>query len=144
MAICIYIGKKSCELECSRIIHKCIKFYSILSCRTEFVQPSKLKEIEFHWNCFICYYGLLQWLSSKEFTCNAGGVGDAGSIPGLGRFPEEGHGNPLQYSSLEIPLDRGAWWATVHKVTKSWTRLKRLSTHTGTFVYIFSLQIEPF
>ena len=40
-----------------------------------------------------------------------------------------GHGNPLQYSCLETPLDRGAWWATVHKVSKSWTRLERLSTH---------------
>ena len=75
----------------------------------------------------------------KNLLTNAGDIKDSGSIPGLGRFPEEGHGNPLQYSSLENPLDRGAWWATVHKVTKSWTRLKRLSMHTGTFVYIFSL-----
>ena len=127
MAICIYVGKRSCELECSTIIHKHIKFCSTLSCRTEFVQPSKLKEIEFHWTCFICYYGLLQWLSSKESACNAGGVGDTGLIPGLGRFPEEGHGNPLQYSSLENPLDRGAWWATVHRIAESWTWLKQLS-----------------
>ena len=42
----------------------------------------------------------------------------------------EGKGNPLQYSCLENPMDRGAWWATVHRVAKSWTRLKRLSTHT--------------
>ena len=54
----------------------------------------------------------------KESACNAG---DPGSIPGLGRSPGEGNGNPLQYSCLENPMDRGAWWATVHGVTKSQT-----------------------
>ena len=49
---------------------------------------------------------------------------DQGSIPGLERCPGEGHSNPLQYSCLENPVDRGAWWATVHRVAKSWTRLK--------------------
>ena len=44
-------------------------------------------------------------------------------IPGSGRSPREGNGNPLQYSCLENSLDRGAWWATVHRVAKSWTRL---------------------
>ena len=65
---------------------------------------------------------------SKESTCNAGDLGDAGLIPGLGRSPRRGHGNPLQYSCLENPLDRGAWWATVPRVTQSQTQLKRLST----------------
>ena len=46
---------------------------------------------------------------------------DTGSIPGPGRSPGEGNGNPLQYSCLENPMDRGAWWDTVHGVTKSWT-----------------------
>ena len=54
----------------------------------------------------------------KESTCN---VTDLGSVPGLGRSPGEGNGNPLQYSCLENPMDRGAWWATVHRVTWSWT-----------------------
>ena len=45
-------------------------------------------------------------------------TGDAGLIPGLGRFPGEGNGKPLQYSCLENPMDRGAWWAVVHGVTK--------------------------
>ena len=48
-------------------------------------------------------------------------AGDLGSIPGLGRYPEEGNGCPLQYSGLENSIDRGAWWATVLRVTKSWT-----------------------
>ena len=54
----------------------------------------------------------------KASACNAG---DLGSIPGLGRSPGEGNGNPLQYSCLENPVDREAWWATVHGVAKSWT-----------------------
>ena len=53
-----------------------------------------------------------------------GAAGDAGSIPGSGRFLGGGHGNPLQYSCLENPMDRGAWWATFHGVTKSQTQLK--------------------
>jgi len=56
----------------------------------------------------------------KESACNAG---DPGLIPGLGRSPGEGDGNPLQYSCLGNPLDRGTWGATVHGVTKSWTQL---------------------
>ena len=54
----------------------------------------------------------------KESTCNAG---DLGLIPELERSPGEGNGNPLQYSCLENPMDRGAWWAAVHGVTKSQT-----------------------
>ena len=56
----------------------------------------------------------------KASPCNAG---DWGSIPGLGRSPGEGNGNPLQYSCLENPMDRGAWWATVHGVAKNQTWL---------------------
>ena len=56
----------------------------------------------------------------KESACNAG---DLGSIPGSGRSPGEGNGNPLQYSCPENPMDRGAWQAIVHGVTKSRTRL---------------------
>ena len=63
----------------------------------------------------------------KVSACNAG---DLGSIPGLGRYPGEGNGNPLQYSCLENPMGGGAWWATVHGVTKSRTRL---SDFTFTF-----------
>ena len=59
-------------------------------------------------------------LVSKESACSAG---DPGSIPDLGRFPGEGNGNPLQYPCLENLMDRGAWWATVHGVSKSRARL---------------------
>ena len=60
---------------------------------------------------------------------NAGDVKDMGSVPGLGRSPEGGNGNPLQYPCLESPIDRGAWRATVHGVTRSQTRLSG-GTHT--------------
>ena len=69
------------------------------------------------------------WLSGKESTQNEGNAGDKGSIPGSERSPGEGHGNHLQYSHLENPTDRGAWQATVHRVKKSQTGLKQLSTH---------------
>ena len=57
-------------------------------------------------------------LGGKESACNVGGLG---LVPGLGRFPGGGHGNPFQYSCLENPMDRGAWRGTVHRLTKSWT-----------------------
>ena len=55
----------------------------------------------------------------KNLPASAGGIRDTGSIPGSGRSPGEGNGNPLQYSCLENPMDRGAWWATVHRAAKS-------------------------
>ena len=64
--------------------------------------------------------------SGKEPTCNAEDIRDMGSIPGLGRSPGGENGNPLQYSCLENPMDRGAWRAIVHGVTKSQTQLKQL------------------
>jgi len=60
----------------------------------------------------------------KNLPANAGDVRDMGSILELGRSPGEGQGNPLQYSCLENPMDRGTWQATVHRVTQSWTQLK--------------------
>ena len=65
----------------------------------------------------------------KNLPANAGDIRDTDSIPGWGRSPGEGHGNPLQYSCLENPMDRGAWIAAVHRVTKTQTQLKRLSMH---------------
>ena len=85
---------------------------------------------------FDCVIGLLYLdvqasqvvLVVKNPPANAGDVRDVGSIPGSGRSPGEGNGNLLQYSCLENTMDRGAWQATVHGVTKSWTQLKQLST----------------
>ena len=66
-------------------------------------------------------------LMVKNLPANARGIRDMGSIPRSGRYPGGEYGNPLQYSCLENPMDRGAWWAPVHGVTKSQTQLKQLS-----------------
>jgi len=67
---------------------------------------------------------ILVALEVKNPPANAGDIKDVGSIPGMGRSPGGGHGNPLQYSCLENPMDKGACQATVHRVTKSQTQLK--------------------
>ena len=72
------------------------------------------------------HLGLPQWLSSKESACNAGA---AGSFHGSRRSQGGGHGNPLQYSCLKNPMGRGAWWATVHRVTKSQTQRLSIEPH---------------
>ena len=84
----------------------------------------------------------------KNPPAKAGDIRDVGLIPVLGRSYGGGHGNPLQDSCLENPMDRGAWWATVHRVAKSWTQLKWLSTHappcelsTDTFSSVQSLSL---
>ena len=59
----------------------------------------------------------------KYPPASAGDAGDVGLIPGMERSPEGGNGNPLQYSCLGNPMGRGAWWATVHGIIKSWTQL---------------------
>ena len=69
-------------------------------------------------------------LMVKNTPTNAGDVRDTGSIPGSGRSPRGGNGNPFQYSCLENPMDIGAWWAIVHRVTQSQTQLKWFSMHT--------------
>ena len=80
----------------------------------------------------------------KESACNAG---DLGSIPGLGRSPGEGNGNPLQYSCLENPMDRGAWWATVHRVARVWHDwATKPSDHVDTgdiYIYIYTHTYIP-
>ena len=67
--------------------------------------------------------GLPKCCSGKEYACQCRRHRRHGSIPGSGRSSGGGYGNPLQYSCLENPMDRGAWQATVHGVTKNWTQL---------------------
>ena len=69
-------------------------------------------------------------------SANAGNI-DTGLIPGSGRYPGRGHGNPLQYSCLENPVDRETWRAMVHGVAKGQTRLKRLTPCTQDSIYCF-------
>ena len=84
--------------------------------------------------------GSAEWASHvalvvKNPPANAGDVRDAGLIPGLGRSPGGGYGNLVQYSCLEDLTDRGAWWATIHRVTKSQILLQRLKMHTHIVQY---------
>ena len=88
----------------------------------------------------VCFYQLWKdrlplWLRGRESTCNARAAGDMGSIPGPGWTPGGGHGNPLQYSCPENPMDRGTWWAIVHGVAKGQIQLKQLSTRTHTHTH---------
>ena len=77
---------------------------------------------------------LLGFPGGSEVKASACNAGDLGSIPGSGRSPGEGNGNPLQYCRLENPMDAGAWWATVHGVAKGRTRLSNF-----TFIHIHIL-----
>ena len=70
-------------------------------------------------------------LEVKSLPGNAGDLRGVSSMPGWGRSPGGGHCSLLQYSCLKNPMDRGAWWATVHGVAHSWTQLKSLSMHAG-------------
>ena len=80
--------------------------------------------INMHIHTYIHIYGASQVsLVVKNQAANAGDLRDMGSIPGSGRSPEGGHGNPLQYTCLENPMDRGAWWGTARGVAKGWTWL---------------------
>ena len=84
---------------------------------------------------YVCMY-FPHGSEGKASACN---VGDLGSIPGMGRSPGEGNGNPLQCSCLENPMDGEAWWATVHGVTKSQTQLRDFTfkMQLKYFIYIY-------
>ena len=85
-----------------------------------------------------------QWFKKKKKSpANAGDTRDAGSIPGSGRFPGVGNGNPPQYSFLENSMDTGAWWAPIHGIAKSWTQLSTCThTHTHTHTPFWSLTFD--
>ena len=78
----------------------------------------------------IIWCGLPRWLNGEEPACQCRKTGEANSVPGIGRSPEGGNGNPLQYSCLENPMDGGAWWATDHEVTKNQTWFRDWAQHS--------------
>ena len=80
----------------------------------------------------------------KNSPANTGDLRDADSVPGSGRSPGAEYGNPLQSSCLENPVDRGAWWATVHGVAKGQMRLNDLHTHAHIYVYSFSNSVHVY
>ena len=87
-------------------------------------------------SCLFYYWASQVVLVVTNPPINAGNIRDTGSIPGSGRSPGGGHGNPLQYSFLDNPKDRGAWWAPVYRVARSWTRLEWLSMHTDIIISV--------
>ena len=120
---CLWVTQSRTQLKwlssSSRDIHnKMFYFHNrrILECSTRFHNVFRLTTTQVA-------------LVVKSPSASAGDVRDMGSIPGLGRFPGGGHSNPLHYSCLENPVDRGAWQATVQRVSQSRMQLKRLSTH---------------
>ena len=100
--------------------------YSVMILLMSLSTVFKISRIDFNIFSFSCFTSLVAQIL-KVSTCNAG---DLGSIPGLGRSPGAGNGNPLPYSCLENPMDRGAWWAAVRGVAKSQTRL-------SDFIFLF-------
>ena len=95
---------------------------------------------ETNWHLSSCFYARRKevGLVVKNPPDNPRDIREPGLIPGWGRSPGGGHGNPLQYSCLENPMDRGAWGAVVHRVTKSWTWLKPWSS-----IHIFFRKCAP-
>ena len=110
--------------------HSWFSFFSILSSFFFFFGPLNwfLCNIWFMFMCEFCWSSQMT-LVVKNLPANAGDVRDVSSIPGLGRSPGGGRGNPLQFSCVENPMDWGTWQATVLGVTKNWTWLKWLHEH---------------
>ena len=107
----IYVQEDfGCSQVCGSGFHFGDQIYGIISIQSD------------HWASLVA-------LVVKNPPDNAGDIRAVGLIPGSGRSPAGGHGNPLHYSCLENPMDRGTWRATAHRVTKSWTQLKQLSMH---------------
>ena len=102
-----------------------LQFYTSHKIKTNssFKTQTKLWKLDFYINLQKYSITILYCSVSKESTCNTGDTRDRFSLPRLGRSPGGGHGNLLQYSCLENPVDRGAWWTTVQRVAKSQTRL---------------------
>ena len=93
-------------IKCYYALYSVLRFFSFNITMLKFIHVAH-------------HFRASQVASGKEPACQCQIHRDAGSIPGWGRSPGEGHGNPLQFSCLENPIDRGAWWATVERVTKS-------------------------
>ena len=112
--------------SCSSSVYSCHLFLVFwISLRYTYVQASQVA------------------LVVKKLPANAGDIRDLGSIFGLGRSSGAGHSHPLQYSCLENPMNRGDWWAMVHRVTKNWTWLKWFSMHAHIYTSLASWTSIP-
>ena len=123
-----------------RMNERCLSLEARLSLRTD--APPGLGEqrfllVPFALTCLILTSALLGFPGGSVVENPATNAGDMGLIPGSGRSTEKGNVNLLQYSCLENSVDRGAWWATAHRVTKSWTRLSDWAgTDSYSYLYI--------
>ena len=119
------------------------KWYLIVICISSMADDFKYLVMYLLVICRILILGASQVaLVVRNPSANAGDTGDLGSIPGLKRSPGEGHGNLLQYSCLENHMNRRAWQATVHGVTKSWIQLKQHSIFLSYSMCIFFGQVS--
>ena len=115
-----------------------VSFSLLMKCLSKSLDYLKVKLIPNYWDLRFLH---IVWGASrvvlvvKNPPANTGGIRDMGLMPGLRRSPGGKHSNPLQYSCLENPVGRGAWRATVSRVAKSQTWMKRLSTHTCTSIW---------
>ena len=103
----------------------------------KFDEQSELRKIKLVVMDLKITFTIKHFPGGSEVKASASNAGDLGSIPGLGRSPGEGNGNPLQYCCLENPMNWGAWWAAVHGVTKSQTRL-------SDFTYLLTIKHSLF
>ena len=110
-------------------VFQCSCLENSMDCRVHGIAKSWTQLSDFHFH-FLQHQGFPDDAVIKNPPANAGDTGDMGFIPGLGRSPGVGNGNPLQYSCLKNSMDRGAWWATAYGVSKSRTRLS--DEHTST------------
>ena len=129
--ICYQLQSCSCNLTGSPVPHLplyCnILFYFLLPMHTHHVKAKRERKVDFKCHIFKALLSFPSGSVVKNQPTNAGNTGDVSSIPRLGRSPAGGNGNPLPYSCLENPTDRGTWCATVHRVAKS--RTQRACTH---------------
>ena len=122
---------KGKEISLKEMKKQSLHFSSLISFSPSYPLPCRGRRID--------YVAFQVVLVVKNPPANAGNLRDMGLIPRSGSSRGGGNGNPLQYSCLENLVDRGAWWATVHGVAKSWTRLRLLSMHARTSV-LFSIE----
>ena len=137
------------EMEIASIFNIMLSFKFFLYLQTIYLQSCTLSSCYWLLSLFIRLWASCVALVVKNLCANVGDIREEGSIPGSRRSLGRGHDNPLQYSWLENPMNRRAYWAIVHSVPKSWTWLKQLCMHAFRLYvirinnnYVIQLEIE--
>ena len=141
-SLCWYVKRNLVAISQCIGRHKIISFYALgVFCRANIltynIKDAGLPEYGATILIMKCldFWASQLVLVGRNLSANVGDIRDAGSIPGTGRSSRGGRGNPLRYFSLENSMDRGAWWASVHRIAKNQTWLKRLSGQVGLDLY---------